>query len=153
MSKALIGALFAMATGLAASAATAGEPAIFYWEKQADDGKVLEALKQQRITPFVLKGKSYYDDRTLGSNAILCGKRTDRAALRRFARTVIEAGAKIQYIGPYYKAEMNSFRNSIDLRSINGPRYFKTARVLTLDDLKRMNWRNPSLCGVRPLPR
>ena len=120
----------------------------FYWQKKADGVVILNALKKQGIRPFIRHAGVYYDERGLGSNAVLCGKRTDRRRLQAFVETIVKAGAKIQFVGPFYKREYNGVRDSIDLRSVNDERYHKSAKVLTLADLKRIPWRHPALCGI-----
>ena len=125
----------------------------FYWQKKADGSAILNALKKQGIQPFIRHAGVYYDERGLGSNAVLCGKRTDRWRLEAFVETIVKAGAKIQFIGPYYKREYNGVRDSIDLRSIHDERYHKSAKILTVADLKSVPWQHPKLCGITDGPK
>lgn len=140
-------ALFAFYTPISADAKSVK---VLYWQKDADGGSLKAAMAGIDLNPVVLPGSEYYNERNLGSNAVLCGEQVNGAELQKFVRAMIDAGAKLQYVGPFYAPELNSLSATIDLRSINDPEYFDSTEVWTIERWAATDWQNSALCGYNP---
>ena len=154
MLRVLMIAVVAALTGASAFAASGtSEPRYFYWQNKADGPDIKEVYKALRVRPFILKGTSYYDRGNLRSNAVLCGRRADREALRKFVTVLVHKGVKIQFLGSYYKNEFQRFQNAIDLRSVRDAKFQRTAPALTLEMIPKIPWNDRKLCGYDPKQR
>lgn len=123
---------------------------VLYWQKDADGASLIEAMVGIDLNPIVFPGSEYYNERNLGSNAVLCGEQINGAELQEFVGAMLDAGARIQYVGPFYAPELNSLGATIDLRSINGPEYFESSEVWTVQRWEATDWQSPNLCGYDP---
>lgn len=116
-----------------------GEFRIFYHKKNSDPATLPGALQvvADRLSANLIQvvGSGFYDEKNLGSNALLCGEKVDLNEFREVFRELLSQNIRIQYVGKYYEPEINSKRNSIDIRSINGERYFENMKPLNETDL------------------
>lgn len=124
------------------------EPNYFLWKKLNDKEGIQEIITQWGDAPYILSSGSYYDDRLLPSNAILCGARVDRDVLRAFAIGLVESGIPIQFIGPFYQAELNSFKDTIDVRSIGNRSFFGNNPVFSREAVSNFDFGQEGLCGL-----
>lgn len=151
--------ILALGTFLIAVSIAAVQPSLasdiryFYWQKDADGNNVVELLNENLLFPIVLSAGAYYNFRKLGTNAVLCGKRVDRAALEKYVRLLIRKGVQLQYIGPFYKPEFNSFKDTIDTRSVGTREFYGNVPVIDEDYLDaewtEEDWNKPELCGYQ----
>jgi hypothetical protein len=112
------------------------ETKILYYEKSADSGRVARALNEFARTsnndflPVTVPGNPYYDERNLPTNAVMCGSEASPQDVRALVEILISQGVQIQYVGQYRNPEINSGRDTIDIRSVGDDIYFRNYRPI-----------------------
>jgi hypothetical protein len=107
------------------------ETKILYYEKTADSGKVAAAVRDfarqggSGFLPVIVPANPYYEERGLPTNAVMCGSEASPQEVRALVELLISQGVQVQYVGQYRNPEINSGRDTIDIRSIGDDVYFK----------------------------
>ena len=139
-------ALFSLS--VVAFAQSRNEPRVIYYIKTADSSLFSSVEKElDDIADGVViqvPANPFYEKTGLGTNAVMCGENTNRDDVLEVAGLLIENGFNIQYIGPYSRAELNSQRNTIDIRSVGDEAFFDRTRPIKINDLDGAEF----ACGV-----
>lgn len=114
---------------------------LLYYEKGADGpaaDRALDRLETQLTVPVDIvrvPPNPFYDDRELATNAVVCGAQASPEEVRLVVRTLMEDGFAIRYVGPYGRPELNSQRNTIDIRSVGDETFYAAYEPITPEEL------------------
>lgn len=131
--------------GAAPGAAQTKDGYLILYEKSADPASMQEIAREfaedRKLELIVAPPNDYYEDNRIGTNAILCGKNADKEAVlnlaRRLAGPEVDPEIRIDLlrIGPFPTPELNSARNSIDIRTVGDETYGEAYNPLDLSAL------------------
>ncbi len=119
------------------------ETKVFYYEKSADSGRVVQALDdferagERSLLRITVPPNPYYEEQELTTNAVMCGSQASLSEVREIVEALRSHQVEILYVGQYRRPELNSRRNTIDIRAIGDKIFYETHLPIEPEDI---NW-------------